>query len=234
MQTSVTRVTVLVVIAAAVACMRPVVAGAESSDKSTHSSHSHQPGYHRRFTGAEKWVKKFDDPARDKWQKPAEVIKALNIQPQDIVADIGAGTGYFSLRIAREYPSATVYAADVETDMVDYLKQQTRKRGLSNHVPVKVGANKLVLPAKLNLVLVVDTYHHIDDRIQYFAALRKQLLPDGRIAIIDFTEASPEGPPAKHRMSKAHLQDEMRQAGYSVDQDLSLLPYQYLVIFKAR
>ncbi len=190
-------------------------------------------GYHRSFDDAEKWVKKFDDPARDKWQKPNEVINALKIGATDKIADIGAGTGYFSLRIAQAYPTATIYAADSEPSMFEYLKKQTEKKSLRNHAPVKVPADKADLPSMINLVLIVDTYHHIDDRVSYFDALRKQLLPNGRVAIIDFTAESPEGPPPEHRISKMGVQDEMRKAGYTLDQDISLLPYQYFVIFRS-
>jgi cyclopropane fatty-acyl-phospholipid synthase-like methyltransferase len=209
------------------------LAQAEASANSDNSSmHASKQGYHHSFAGAQKWVKKFDDPARAKWQKPDEVIKALNIGATDKIADIGAGTGYFSLRIARAYPHAKVYAADAEPSMTAYLKEQTKRESLPNHVAVKVQAKKAKLPTMVNLVMVVDTYHHIDDRIVYFAALRKQLLPNGRIAIIDFTAESPEGPPPEHRISRADLEDEMNKAGYSLLQDISLLPYQYFLIFK--
>ncbi|SRR5579875_32715 len=194
--------------------------------------HASKQGYHHSFADAQQWVKKFDDPTRAKWQKPDEVIKVLNIGATDKIADIGAGTGYFSLRIAKAYPNTTVYAADVEPSMIAYLKAQTKKESLPNHVPVKVLANKAKLPSKVNLVMVVDTYHHIDDRVAYFDALRKQLLPNGRVAIIDFTAESPEGPPPEHRISKADLEDEMEKAGFSLNQDISLLPYQYFLIFK--
>ncbi|RTL46115.1 MAG: methyltransferase domain-containing protein [Candidatus Melainabacteria bacterium] len=191
-------------------------------------------GYHRRFDDAQKWVKIFDDPARDRWQKPEAVIPALNIHNNDRVADIGAGTGYFSLRIARAFPSVTVYAADVEPDMIDYMKKQTKKELLPNHKPLKVKPNEIHFPRKVNLILVVDTYHHIDDRVKYFSALKKQLRRNGKIAIIDFTAESPEGPPLEHRISKEKLVAEMNTAGFAVSEDISLLPNQYFLIFQTK
>jgi cyclopropane fatty-acyl-phospholipid synthase-like methyltransferase len=190
-------------------------------------------GFHKSFANADEWVKIFDDPARDKWQKPDEVIKALDIGENDKIADIGAGTGYFSLRIAKQYPKVTVYAADVEPDMIEYLKKQTQTRSLPNHVPVAIPTNKAEFPAAVNLAIVVDTYHHIDDRAAYFGALKKQLVPNGRVAIIDFTAESPEGPPAKHRITAAEVQAEMRDAGYTFVENKQLLPYQYFLIFRA-
>jgi cyclopropane fatty-acyl-phospholipid synthase-like methyltransferase len=200
--------------------------------KTESDHHSHQHGYHHRFDDIERWTKKFDDPARDQWQKPNEVIEKLHIEATDKVADIGAGTGYFSLRIAQKYPAATVYAADVEDSMVAYLRKQTKQRALPNHMPIKVSAHEPNLPDKVNLVLFVDTCHHIDDRTDYFATLKKRLLPDGRVAIIDFTENSPEGPPREHRIPPADMKTAMREAGYVLDQEISLLPNQYFLIFK--
>ncbi len=197
------------------------------------SMHHSKHGYHRRFDNIEKWVQKFDDPKRDKWQKPDEVIKALNIGANDKIVDIGAGTGYFSLRIAKAHPSATVYAADIEPNMVAHLKQRSKQMLLRNHVAIKVGVSKVRLPDKVNLVLIVDTYHHIDDRVSYFGALKKQLAENARIAIIDFTAESPEGPPPEHRISKQDLENEMKHAGYKLDQDISLLPNQYFLMFKS-
>lgn len=196
------------------------------------ATHIGKPGYHKSFAGAEKWVKKFDDPARDKWQMPMETIKALNIGASDKIVDLGAGTGYFSLRIAKAYPGATVYAADVEPSMIEYLKEQTAKRALPNHIPVKINTGSAELPGKVDLVLVVDTYHHIDDRPTYFSALKSQITRNGRVAIIDFTAESPEGPPPDHRISKEELRAEMKEAGYVLDSDIALLPYQYFMTFK--
>ena len=202
------------------------------SGASRAGAHAGKHGYHKSFDGAEKWSKKFDDPARDKWQLPTETIKALNISSSDKLVDLGAGTGYFSLRIAKEYPGVTVYAADVEPDMIEFLKRQTEQKALANHIPLKIGTDSIELPSKVNLVLVVDTYHHIDNRSAYFGALKSQLLPNGRVAIIDFTAQSPEGPPPAHRISKEELSAEMKEAGYTMDSDIALLPYQYFVTFK--
>ncbi len=197
-----------------------------------HHSHDKKHGYHHNFSDTEKWIKKFEDPARDKWQQPDKTIEALDIHADDKILDIGAGTGYFSLRIAKAYPQAKIYAADVEPNMIQYLRREGKKRSLANHFPLKVSGKKIKVPVKVNLILVVDTYHHIDDRIAYFSALQKQLLSNGRLAIIDFTPESPEGPPPEHRISKTNLEQEMNEAGYKLDKEITLLPYQYFLIFR--
>ncbi len=205
---------------------------AEKHAKHNEKAHGkHKKAYHHSFADIEKWVKKFDDPERDKWQKPDEVIRDLQIGEKDKLIDIGAGTGYFSLRIAKAYPQATIYAADVESSMVNYLNKQSKEKSLPNHIGIKIPTNKAKFPGKVNLVLVVDTYHHIDNRIFYFRALKNKLLPGGRVAIIDFTKESPEGPPVSHRFSKEELVKEMSEAGYKLSRETSL-PYQYFLIFE--
>src|SRR5262249_24003164 len=157
-------------------------------------------GFHRRFDDAEKWVKEFDNPERDAWQKPEEVLDALHLQATSVVADIGAGTGYFSVRIAKRAHEGKVFAADVEPDMVRYLGVRAEREHLANLTPVQARADAANLPEPVDLILVIDTYHHIDDRTRYFAALQSSLSPGGRLVIIDVKADSPNGPPAQHRI----------------------------------
>ena len=97
--------------------------------------------FHRSFEDAKKWAKEFDDPARDAWQKPEEILDALHLKRTSIVADIGAGTGYFSVRITKRVPEGKVFAADVETDMVRYLGERAQHDHLTNLVPVQASAD---------------------------------------------------------------------------------------------
>src|SRR5215831_203315 len=130
-------------------------------------------GYHRSFDNAEMWAKEFDDPARNAWQKPDEVLDALHLERTALVADLGAGTGYFSARIAERVPDGKLFALDIEPDMVRYLRERAQREHLSVLVPVLATAESSNLPEPVDLVLVVDTYHHIDRRIAYFAKLRE-------------------------------------------------------------
>ena len=189
-------------------------------------------GFHRRFDDAEKWAKEFDNPERDAWQKPEEVLDALHLQPTSLVADIGAGTGYFSVRIAKRVPEGKIFAADVEPDMVRYLGARAEREHLANLTPVQARTDATNLPEPVDLILVVDTYHHIDDRIRYFAALQSSLRPGGRLVIIDFKADSPNGPPAKHRISPERVGKELAAAGYMLAETIDFLPRQYGLIFK--
>jgi SAM-dependent methyltransferase len=191
-------------------------------------------GFHRRFGDAEKWAKEFDNPERDAWQKPNEVLDALHLQPTSLIADIGAGTGYFSTRIAKRVPQGKVFAADLEPDMVRYLGVRAEREHLANLTPVQARADAANLPEPVDLVLVVDTYHHIDDRTRYFAALQSSLRPGGRIVIIDFKVDSPNGPPATHRIPPERVTRELAAAGYTLSDKIEFLPRQYGLIFKKR
>lgn len=193
----------------------------------------HEDGaFHHRFGDAEKWAKEFDNPERDAWQKPEEVVDALKLSPRSAVADIGAGTGYFSVRIAKRIPEGKLFAADVEPDMVRYLGERARREHLANLIPVQAAADTANLPEPADLIFIVDTYHHIGNRMEYFAKLRSSLRPDGRLAIVDFKADSPSGPPAGHRIPPERVTEELKAAGYTLAETPEFLPRQYFLIFR--
>ena len=192
------------------------------------SPHDHQHS----FSDADKWAKVFDDPGRDAWQKPHEVIQALALKPDAVVADIGAGTGYFSARFARMLPAGRVYAVDTEPDMVKYLAERAKREGLKNLIAVAGNADDPRLPRKVDLAILVDVYHHIEDRERYFRNLRGSLRPGARVAIIDFRMDSPDGPPASARIAPERVKTEMKKAGYELAQEHAFLPNQYFLVFR--
>jgi cyclopropane fatty-acyl-phospholipid synthase-like methyltransferase len=194
------------------------------------SPHTHQHS----FSDAEKWAHVFDDPERDAWQKPHAVVEALALKPDAAVADLGAGTGYFAARLANMLPKATVYAVDLEPDMVKYLGERAKREGLANLKPVQAAAGDARLPAKVDLVLLVDVYHHIGAREQYFRALAASLRPGARVAVIDFRLDSPEGPPKASRIAPEQVKAEFSRAGYALAEEHGFLPRQYFLIFRPR
>jgi SAM-dependent methyltransferase len=209
----------LCVIALAAALASPGLAAAETA-------HQHS------FSDAGKWAKVFDDPARDAWQKPREVIAALNLPVDATVADIGAGTGYFAAPLARAASKGRVFAQDVEPGMVKHLGERAAREGLPNLEPILGKAGDPALPAKVDLALIVDTYHHIGDRVAYFQRLRASLKPSGAVAIVDFTPESPYGPHKGARIPASDVEAEMKQAGYALAAKHDFLPYQYFLVFK--
>jgi SAM-dependent methyltransferase len=211
-------------------------AGYSSDQPAEHmrsGEHQTDQGYHHSFGQAGVWAKKFDDPSRDAWQKPEQILDALNLGPTARVADLGAGTGYFSVRIAKRLPEGKVFAIDIEPEMLRYLSERARREHLSTVIPVVANEETPNIPEPVDLILVVDTYHHIDDRIAYFNRLRKSLNPGGRLAIVDFKMESPEGPPPEHRVSAEKVTEELKAAGYSLVAAQSFLPRQYFLVFTA-
>ena len=191
------------------------------------STHQHS------FGDAEKWAHVFDDPERDAWQKPHAVIQALALKPDAIVADLGAGTGYFAARLANMLPKGAVYAVDVEPEMVKYLAERAKREGLKNLRPVAAAPDDARLPAKVDLILLVDVYHHIENRERYFGKLAASLKPGGRVAVIDFRLDSPEGPPKAARIAPEKVKAELSAAGYALQSEHGFLPRQYFLVFAA-
>lgn len=187
---------------------------------------------HHSFGDADKWARVFDDPARDAWQKPHEVIQALALAPDAIVADIGAGTGYFTMRLAHGTPLGRIYGVDTEPAMVKHLAERAKKAGLPNVTAVQAKPGDPGLPGKADLVLFVDVYHHVEDRERYFRRLQESLRPGGRVAVIDFRMDSPVGPPKRARFEPDRVKDEMKRAGYALAQEHAFLPNQYFLVFQ--
>jgi cyclopropane fatty-acyl-phospholipid synthase-like methyltransferase len=203
----------------------------------TVAAQPHQPGskpdhMQHRFDDPERYAKSFDDPARDAWQMPSRVIEALALSPGASVADIGAGTGYFSVRLAKAIPGGTVYAVDVEPSMLDHIRKRAHGDGLENVVTVQASGSSPNLPRPVDVVLVVDTYHHLPSRPAYFRELQKSLVPGGRVAIVDFRKDSPEGPPPEFRFEADQIVGEMKQAGYRLEAKYDFLPRQHFLVFR--
>jgi SAM-dependent methyltransferase len=192
--------------------------------------HTHQHS----FSGAEQWAHVFDDPKRDAWQKPHEVIQALALEPDAVIADLGSGTGYFAERLANMVPKGRVYGVDIEPDMVRYLAERAKREKRDNVVAVAGAPDDPRLPEKADLILLVDVYHHIDDRSRYFRNLRASLKPGGRVAVIDFRMDSPDGPPKAARIAPQRVIDELEAAGYGLARQHDFLPNQYFLVFQPR
>lgn len=183
------------------------------------------------FADVERYAKSFDDPKRDAWQMPDRVIAGLNLKAGDSVADIGAGTGYFTMRLARSAAAPRVFASDIEPNMVKHLQHRAMTEGLKNVTAVQAKADSPNLPEPVNAILIVDTFHHIPNRVAYFTALKKSLKPGGRVAIVDFKKGSPEGPPEEFKFTPDQISGEMAKAGYALQTAHDFLPRQMFLIY---
>jgi SAM-dependent methyltransferase len=202
-----------------------------------HSGNNPQAGHQghstaeHRFEDAEHWARVFEDPGRDEWQKPTDVLAALAIAKDARVADIGAATGYFPVRIARSHPDAVVYGVDIEPTLIEFLRVRAQRENLSNLHAVLAQPSDPKLPEPVDLVLLVDTYHHIEHRPTYFTNLASALRPRGRVAVIDFRKGSRIGPPEHHKLAEETVISEMLEAGYQVAERHDFLPHQYFLVF---
>ncbi|MCU0700936.1 MAG: class I SAM-dependent methyltransferase [Myxococcaceae bacterium] len=196
--------------------------------KHVEPSHGHA---HHRFEHAEEWAARFEDPSRDAWQKPDEVIAALGLPKNASLADLGSATGYFSVRFARALPEGLVYGVDVESSMVDYLKARAEKEELKNLKVVLAAFDDAKLPEPVDCILIVNTIHHIQERPAYFTKLAASLKPGGRLAIIDFKKGSKRGPPDAEKLTVEQVTAELAEAGLVPQSSWAFLPDQYFVTF---
>ena len=193
---------------------------------------NHHDGHHR-FQDVEKWAGRFENPDRDTWQKPDHVMEVLGLASDAKVADIGSATGYFPVRFAKAAPDGMVYGIDIEPDMVAYLNDRAAREGLTNLKSLLGKPNDPRIPEPVDVVFICDTYHHIDNRQDYFSRLRKKLRPGGRLVIVDFIKKElPIGPPPKHKLSADEVCRELQSAGYRLVRRDETLPYQYILVFQ--
>ncbi|WP_309891662.1 class I SAM-dependent methyltransferase [Archangium sp.] len=203
-----------------------------AAQSGTHGGGHHGGGMPHRFENAEEWAKRFEEPERDAWQKPDEVVAALALAPEAKVADIGSATGYFAVRLARAVPAGRVYGVDVEPDMTRYLGERAKREGLTHLEAVLGEPGDAKLPEAVDVALIVDTYHHISEREAWLRRLGEKLRPGGRVVIIDFRLESPKGPPARHKLSPEQVRGELEAAGYRLTRTHDFLPDQYFLEFQ--
>jgi SAM-dependent methyltransferase len=207
-------------------------AGRERGAPATHGEHD--ATVRHSFADVETWVARFDDPTRAAWQKPDSVVAALPLGPGKTVLDIGAGTGYFNRLFAeRVRPGGRVFAADVEPNLVAHMFGRARSEATPEVFPILVPIDEPRIPIPADVVFICDTYHHIDDRIEYLGRVGRLLAPGGVVAIVDFIVAeTPVGPPVEHRLPPEQIEAEMAKAGFRLARRETFLPYQYFLVFE--
>lgn len=206
-------------------------------DDAHHAEHAvdtehHGQGMHHRFDDPERWSKVFDNPERDAWQKPDEVVSLMKIEPGMTVADIGAGTGYFLGRLAKAVgPEGRVLGLDIEEKLVAHMNARAKEAGWTTVEARVVSPSDPGLPAKsVDRILIVDTWHHISDRPQYAAKLAAALKPGGELHIVDFEPDSERGPSREHKLAKDAVVNELTEGGLTVEIIEETLPDQYIVV----
>jgi ubiquinone/menaquinone biosynthesis C-methylase UbiE len=212
------------------------------SDPRHPHGHGH-PGHHHHQDGPtprdehgnpvdfEAYLARLDDPERDAWQRPDDVVRALGLAPGMVVCDVGAGAGYFALRVARAVgPAGRVHALDVEPRMLEVLARRAADAGLENVRPHLAERGDALPPEPCDRVLVVNAFHHFTNGVAYLRALGGCLRPGGVIVNVDFRAGElPIGPPDDQRLSREAFLAMAEEAGLRLAGEEGFLPYQYLV-----
>lgn len=202
-----------------------------SEADSSEGEGAHGPRGHR-FTKPEQYAKRWNDPARDKWQRPEDVMALLEIEEGMTVADLGTGTGYFVPHLAAAVgPTGKVLALDVEESMIEYVQNQVLEQDMEQvEARVVPYDDPGLSDGSVDRVLTVNTWHHINDRETYARKLATGLAPGGAVAVVDYTRDSDHGPPRDHKLAPQQVVRELEAGGFDarvVDEDL---PRQYVVI----
>lgn len=182
-------------------------------------SHGGHGAHHRDAHGPREfntYIARLESPKRVEALQVARVIEKLELEASDTVADIGSGPGVFSLPVAEALESGLVYAVEVEPKQLEALRSRLSATSLRNVVPVLASFDDPYLPpGRIDVILVVDTYHHIDERIAYFERVKRSLAPGGRLAILEWKAGDlGMGPPPEHKLAPGVRERELRDAGY--------------------
>ena len=183
------------------------------------------------------YIAMLDDPKRDAYQKPHEVMTALKLNEGEAIADLGAGSGYFTFRLARHVgDTGRVYAVDISPEMVVHMNRRIRDLKLKNVVSILATPDDpLLADASIDRFFICDTWHHIENHDRYLALLKKMLKAGGEIVMVDFNkEETPVGPPLEMRINRDDLVKEMERNGFRLAKEHTFLPYQYFLVFQVK
>lgn len=178
-------------------------------------------------------------PMRDELERPEEILDRMELEDGDLVADLGAGVGYYTLRLARRVaPSGVVFAVDVQQGMLDQLEQRAADQGVRGIYPVLGKHDDPILPAgKIDWILLVDVYHEIQEPAAMLEKIKQALAPGGRVALLEYRAEQEDGVmpafiPREHKMTIEEVLSEWLPAGFELVERLEFLPAQHYFIFK--
>lgn len=202
-----------------------------------HEEHAHHDGHnsaneHMHENSTQELIERFDSPARDAYQQPAKVLEYLGNLKGLKILDIGAGSGYFSFKLLNA--GATVIAGDVNDEFLAHIKHK-KETEFNNNANLELRKLPFDSPAlqaqEVDKVLIVNTYHHIENRVAYFSQVLKGLKPGGELVVIDFFKKElPVGPPVDHKIDEETVKKELTEAGFTnIEINTNLLEYQYII-----
>jgi ubiquinone/menaquinone biosynthesis C-methylase UbiE len=178
-----------------------------------------------------------DRPERESEEQPDKALEALALKRGMVVADVGAGSGYMSFKMAKLVgPSGKVYANDVQPEMLEKLRARARRDKIANVETVLGTETDPKLPAGgIDLILMVDVYHEFSQPQAMLDRMRESLKPGGRLVLVEYRKEDPKVPiRPEHKMSVADVRTEVEAEGYQFDQVIEVLPRQHIIIFRPR
>jgi SAM-dependent methyltransferase len=183
-------------------------------------------------TGGADWLER---PEREQEEQPEKALDALNLKPGMMVGDVGAGTGYYSIRIAKRIgPGGRVYADDIQPEMLERLSKNAASQKVSNIETVLGTASDPKLPAgRLDLVILIDVYHEFSSPQRMLDRIRESLKPDGRLVLLEYRKEDPNVPiRPEHKMSLSEVKAEVTPEGYVFEKSVETLPWQHIIFFR--
>jgi ubiquinone/menaquinone biosynthesis C-methylase UbiE len=192
---------------------------------------------HRLHNDPKAYIGALEDPKRDAYQKPQEVMTALGIKPGEVIADIGAGSGYFTFRLAHHVGGkGKIYAVDVSPDMILHINRRIRELNVSNVVSLLSDPDDPLLPDhSIDRFFFSESWHHIENQTKYLALMKRMLKPGGEVVMIDFQKKDlPLGPPLQMKIGREDLIKQMESHGFRIRKEYTFLPYHYFLIFTVK
>jgi len=220
-------------------------AGAKAGDGRYEHREQHSPdGIGKFYQGREiaqvmghqaaDWLER---PTRDEEEKTELLVDSLGVKPGDVVADIGAGTGYFSRRLAKKAgENGAILAVDIQPEMLDLLTNEMARLKITNVKPILGKIDDPKLPeSSVDLVLMVDVYHEFSHPYEMMAAICKSLKPSGRVVFVEFRGEDPDVPiKPLHKMTEAQVRKEMAVQQLQWVETIKVLPRQHIIVFKKK
>ena len=190
---------------------------------------------HQLHQDPKSYIGVLEDPQRDAYQKPHEVLSALGLKPGEVIADIGAGSGYFTFRLSHFVgEKGKIYAVDVSPDMILYINRRMRDLKVNNVISILADPDDPLLPDRsVNRFFFSDSWHHIENHAKYLSLMKRMLRPGGEVVMIDFKKKKEitVGPPLEMRIAREDVIKQMEKNGYRLTEEHTFLPYQYFLVF---
>jgi cyclopropane fatty-acyl-phospholipid synthase-like methyltransferase len=184
--------------------------------------------------GGAGWLERAE---REQEEAPSKAIEALALKPGMVIADIGAGSGYYTSRLAKKVaPSGRVYATDIQPGMIEILNRRVKGEGLTN-VETILGAmdDPRLPPASIDVAIMVDVYHELQQPQVFLQRLRPALKPGGRLVLLEFRKEDPHVPILEvHKMSIAEVKAELEAEGFTIERVINVLPWQHIIVLQTK